>query len=115
MPWLVAVEEGEVIGYAYAAKWNERCAYRFSVEVTIYVSPASVAKGWGTMLYTRLFAQLKDRSIHAVIGVIALPNPASIALHEKFGMKKVGHLEEVGFKFNNWVDVGFWQKQKHAE
>ena len=72
------------------------------------------SKGWGTKLYETLFAQLKDCSVHSVIGVIALPNPASIALHEKFGMEKVGHFKKVGFKFNKWVDVGYWQSQKNA-
>ncbi|MCG8426898.1 MAG: N-acetyltransferase family protein [Chromatiales bacterium] len=109
LPWLVAEVDGEVIGYAYASEWSGRCAYRYSVEVTVYLSNASVSKGWGTKLYAALFAQLRDRSIHTVIGAIALPNPASIALHEKLGMKKVAHFEEVGFKFDKWIDVGYWQ------
>ena len=113
LPWLVA-EDGagnsaEVIGYAYASKWKGRCAYRHTVEVTVYLSKAATAKGWGTKLYQALFNELKQLSIHATIGGISLPNEASIALHEKLGMKKVAHFKEVGFKFGQWVDVGYWQ------
>lgn len=109
LPWLVAEEDGAIVGYAYASKWKGRCAYRYSVECAVYFSPSSVSKGWGTKLYDALFAVLREKSIHVVIGGIALPNPASVALHEKLGMKKVAHFSEVGFKFDRWLDVGYWQ------
>ena len=110
LPWLVAEnEQGEVLGYAYATKWRERFAYRFSVEVTVYVSPNHGGKGLGTKLYDALFETLRQSEVHSVIGGITLPNPASVALHEKFGMHKVAHFEEVGFKFDKWQDVGYWQ------
>lgn len=109
LPWLVAENDNEIVGYAYASKWKGRCAYRYSVEVTVYLSHLATSQGWGSQLYQQLFKQLKQTSVHAAIGGIALPNDASIALHEKFGMKKVAHFEEVGFKFNQWVDVGYWQ------
>ena len=110
LPWLVAENDiGKVIGYAYASKWRERFAYRFSVEVTVYLSPNSLGKGVGTQLYEALFSELKNCSIHSVIGGITLPNQASVALHEKFGFTKVAHFKEVGFKFNQWNDVGYWQ------
>jgi len=110
LPWLVAEsEKGTVVGYAYASKWRERFSYRFSVEVTVYLSPDAKQKGIGSKLYEGLFAELKSRSIHTVIGGITLPNPASIALHEKFKMKQVAHFKDVGFKFNQWLDVGYWQ------
>ena len=109
LPWLVAEEEGSVLGYAYASEWKGRCAYRFSVEATVYLSPDVASRGWGTKLYTALLDELKRCSIHVVLGGIALPNPASIALHEKLGFEKVAHFTEVGFKFNEWVDVGYWQ------
>jgi len=110
LPWLIAEDErSKVIGYAYASKWRERFAYRFSVEITVYLSPNSSGNGIGTKLYQALFSELKLRSIHSVIGGITLPNQASIALHEKFGLKKVAHFKEVGFKFNQWLDVGYWQ------
>lgn len=109
LPWLVAENEGEILGYAYASKWKGRCAYRYSVESTVYLAPSATSAGWGTRLYEALFSRLKEQSVHVVIGGIALPNPASVALHEKFGMEKVAHFKEVGYKFDQWVDVGYWQ------
>ena len=109
LPWLVAEDKGEVVGYAYASKWGGRCAYRHSVEATVYLNHNLQSKGWGTKLYSALFETLKERSVHVVIGGISLPNDASVALHEKFGMEKVAHFKEVGFKFGEWVDVGYWQ------
>jgi phosphinothricin acetyltransferase len=108
LPWFVAESDGVIRGYAHANKWKGRCAYRYTVEVTAYLSHLETSRGWGTSLYNSLFAELKNKSTHAVIGGIALPNPASIALHEKFGMTKVGQFNEVGYKFNQWVDVGYW-------
>jgi L-amino acid N-acyltransferase YncA len=110
LPWLVAEESGEVVGYAYASKWKARVAYRFSVESSVYLSTTAAGRGWGTRLYSALFDELKQRGAHAVIGGVALPNHASVALHEKLGMRKVAHFEEVGFKFGKWIDVGYWQK-----
>lgn len=109
LPWFVAEERGEVIGYAYAIAWKERAAYKHSVEVTVYLSCERGAKGWGTKLYEAVFLALKNTSVHVVIGGITLPNPASVALHEKFGMKKVAHFKAVGYKLNQWLDVGYWQ------
>ena len=109
LPWLVAEEKGNVIGYAYATKWRIRSAYRFSVESTVYLEPNSIGKGIGSMLYSELLSVLKKTGIHAVMGGIALPNPSSIALHEKFGFKKVAQFIEVGIKFEKWIDVGYWQ------
>jgi phosphinothricin acetyltransferase len=109
LPWLVLEHDGTVQGYAYASKWKARSAYRFSVEATVYLAPGAVGAGRGAQLYRVLLAQLKEAGFHAVIGGIALPNPASIALHQKFGMRKVAHFNEVGFKFGQWLDVGYWQ------
>lgn len=109
LPWLVAEQAGRVVGYAYAAKWQSRSAYRFSAEVTVYLGPEDTGRGIGSNLYAELFPILQARGIHAVIGGIALPNEASVALHEKFGMRKVAHYHEVGFKFGRWIDVGYWQ------
>jgi L-amino acid N-acyltransferase YncA len=111
LPWLVAEDGGVVIGYAYARKWNVRSAYRHTVETTVYLSNSSVSKGWRTKLYTALFDNLRHNSIPVVIGGITLPNPASIALHVKFGMKQVAHFKEVGYKFGQWLDVGYWQTE----
>jgi L-amino acid N-acyltransferase YncA len=109
LPWLVAEREGKVVGYAYASQWRARSAYRFSVEVTVYLDPGYPRRGIGSRLYEALLPELKTRGIHAALGVIALPNEASVALHEKFGFAKVAHLREVGLKFDRWVDVGYWQ------
>jgi phosphinothricin acetyltransferase len=109
LPWLVAEEEGRVIGYAYATKWKARSAYRYSVESTVYLSPAAAGKGCGTRLYAELIAFLRKGNCHAIMGGIVQPNEASVALHEKLGFRKVAHFPEVGFKMNRWLDVGYWQ------
>jgi len=93
----------------HASKWKGRCAYRFSVEATVYLKTGKLGKGIGTKLYTALLNDLRKRNIHAVIGGIALPNKESQYLHEKFGFKKVAHFTEVGYKFNKWIDVGYWE------
>ena len=109
LPWLVSEEDGKLTGYCYAAKWKERSAYRHSVESTVYLHPAFTGKGKGSELFAALLAELRTREIHCVIGGVALPNPASIALLEKFGLHQVAHFREVGFKFGQWIDVGYWQ------
>lgn len=107
--WVVALERDEVVGYAYAAPWKARSAYRFSVEITVYVKPGLGRRGIGGRLYGTLFPRLEARGTHAILAGIALPNEASVALHERFGMKKVAHFEQTGFKFGKWIDVGYWQ------
>jgi L-amino acid N-acyltransferase YncA len=109
LPWLVAEVDGVIAGYAYATKWRVRHAYRFSVESTVYLAPESAGKGIGTALYRALLDLLREGGYHLVIGGITLPNEASIALHEKMGFEKVAHYSEVGFKFQRWIDVGYWQ------
>jgi len=108
-PWFVFEKDGELLGYAHASLWKSRCAYQNSVESTVYLRPKAFGKGIGSKLYDRLLTELKLLGFHAVIGGIALPNEASIALHEKFGFEKIGHFKEVGNKFNQWIDVGYWQ------
>lgn len=109
LPWLVAQRDGELLGYAYAGLWRERHAYRFSAESSVYVAHDAGVRGVGSALYAQLFDLLRLAGYHTVLGVIALPNAASIALHEKFGMRQVAHFKEVGFKFGRWHDVGNWQ------
>jgi len=109
LPWLVVEEAGSITGYAYATRWKGRSAYRYSAESTIYLAPSSTGRGVGTRLYGALLDDLRSRSLHVVIGGIALPNQASVALHERLGFSKVAHYKEVGFKFSRWIDVGYWQ------
>jgi phosphinothricin acetyltransferase len=109
LPWLVFEQDGVVAGYAYATLWRVRAAYRFSVESSIYVSPDMPGRGIGSALYRALIGELRHRGAHAVIGGIAQPNPASVALHEKLGFEKVAHFKQVGRKFDRWVDVGYWE------
>lgn len=108
-PWLVAEVEGQVAGYCYAYRWHTRSAYRHTAEITVYLDPAFTGQGLGTALYQALFAALGHMHIRFVIGGISLPNPASVALHTRMGMRKVAHFEQVGFKFGQWLDVGYWQ------
>jgi phosphinothricin acetyltransferase len=75
----------------------------------VYLAPEHGNRGIGSALYAELLAALRGSGLHAAIGGIALPNDASVALHEKFGFKKVAHFEQTGFKFNRWIDVGYWQ------
>jgi L-amino acid N-acyltransferase YncA len=109
IPWLVLEEGDTILGYAYAGPWKGRCAFRYSVESSVYLDPSTTGRGLGTKLYARLIKQLKRRSIHAVIAGITLPNEASVALHEKHGFIKVGHFRDVGWKFERWLDVGYWE------
>ncbi|WP_049630708.1 arsinothricin resistance N-acetyltransferase ArsN1 family B [Cellvibrio sp. pealriver] len=109
-PWLVCEVQGEVIGYAYASKWKDRSAYRHTAEVTVYLHPDNTSKGIGTGLYTELIAQLKQQGMHMLLACIALPNTASENIHEKFGFAQAAHFPQVGFKFNHWIDIGYWQK-----
>lgn len=108
-PWLVFEEGDELLGYAYAGPWHKRAAYRFSAETSVYLAPTAVGKGIGTQLYEVLLDRLREQGIHMVIGGVALPNPASVRLHEKMGFEKAAHYKEVGWKMGRWIDVGYWQ------
>lgn len=109
LPYLVAEEDGRVVGYSYASQWRTRAAYRYTVESTVYLDPAHKGIGLGTALCRALLEELKSRNIHVVLGSITLPNPSSVALHEKLGFIKAAEHHEVGFKFDRWLDVGFWE------
>jgi phosphinothricin acetyltransferase len=109
LPWLVWEIEGRILGYAYAASWKGRAAYRHSVESSIYLAKHATGQGLGSRLYEALIADVRQRGLHCVIGGAALPNPASAALHEKLGFSKVAEFREVGFKFGRWIDVAYWE------
>lgn len=108
-PWIVWQEDDKVLGYAYASSWRSRRAFRYSVETTVYVDLAHQGKGIGEKLYRELVTAMRAGGFHSALGCLALPNDPSVGLHEKLGFAKVAHMREAGWKFNRWVDVGFWE------
>jgi phosphinothricin acetyltransferase len=108
-PWLVADDEGMLLGYAFGSQWMRRSGYRNSVETAVYVAKDRMREGLGPKLYSALIEKLKGAGFHCASAGIALPNPASVAFHEKLGFRKVGELQEVGRKFGQWINVGYWE------
>lgn len=109
LPWIVSEIDDRIIGYAYASLWRTRAAYRYTVETTVYIDQNYRGKGYGKQLYSALIERLRQSDIHTAIAVIALPNDESVGLHEGLGFKKVAQFHEVGFKFDRWIDDGFWE------
>jgi L-amino acid N-acyltransferase YncA len=108
-PWLVAVSErSEILGYAYATKHRERAAYRWSVDFAVYLAPSAKGRGIGTELYNALVAICRLLGYHRAFAGIALPNDASVRLHEKVGFHPIGVYQRVGYKLGKWHDVGWW-------
>jgi L-amino acid N-acyltransferase YncA len=109
LPWLVAEVEARVVGYAYAGRWKARSAYRHTVETTVYLERGQQGRGIGTSLYAALLPILRAQGMHVAIGGAALPNDASVALHQKLGFERVATFHQVGFKHGRWVDVAYWE------
>jgi len=109
LPWLVCDREGEVLGYAYASRHRSRAAYQWSVDVSVYVHSGQRRSGIGRGLYRSLFEMLVMQGYFNAYAGIALPNPASVGLHEAVGFQPVGVYREVGYKLGAWHDVGWWQ------
>lgn len=107
---LVATHDGKVVGYATSSRFRPKPAYDTSVEMTIYLHPSATGGGIGTALYERLFAELRDEPLHRAYAIIALPNPASVALHRRFGFVEIGTMTEVGRKYDQWWDVLMMQR-----
>ena len=107
--WLVAEDGGQILGYAYGCPHRERAAYRWATEVSVYIDPRHQRQGAGTALYKALFGQLAERGYRIALAGIALPNDASVALHESLGFVPLGIYRRIGFKFGAWWDVGWWQ------
>lgn len=108
-PWLVAEEGSRILGFAYANRFRERAAYAWVVETTIYGAMGTERRGIGRALYAPLLDRLKAQGYVAAIGAIALPNPASVALHEAMGFVYAGTYPKIGYKLGGWHDVGLWQ------
>lgn len=107
-PWLVYEKDRKIIGYAYAIEWKKRSAYKYTVESSIYLDSNFIGRGYGEELYIELLNRLSNYDFHSIIACITIPNPASTRLHEKLGFKKVGEFIEVGYKHQQWLDVGYW-------
>jgi len=109
LPWLVAEDEDGFLGYAVANPFKSRCGFPDYLETTIYLAPEAGGRGLGSLLYSALLDRIRSSGIRGVIAEIALPNPASVALHEKLGFVQAGLLKGVGSKFGKRIDVGTWQ------
>lgn len=110
-PWLIAEEDGRPLGFASSSPFRTRRAYRWTVETGIYLVSRAQGRGLGQALLSRLLELLERQGYVAAIGAVALPNPASIALHEKLGFAHTGTYRGVGFKLGEWLDVGLWHKE----
>ena len=109
-PWLVAEEDGRLLGYAASSAFRTRRAYRWSVETGVYLAADAQGRGIGRELLGGLLELLERQGFVAAIGAIALPNPASVRLHERLGFVYAGAYRGTGFKMGEWLDVGLWQK-----
>jgi phosphinothricin acetyltransferase len=105
---IVAELDGTAVGYAYSARYRPRLAYARTKETSVYLAPDAAGRGLGRALYDDLLTRLRSDGMHVALGVIALPNEASEALHRAFGFERVGVLPEVGNKFDRWIDTAFW-------
>ena len=109
-PYLVAEEDGEILGYAYAMSFHERIAYQWTVEVSVYLAENIRGKGVGKKLYLQLEELLKNQGIKTLTACITYPGSGSIEFHEKLNFEKVAHFKKVGFKLDAWHDVVWYQK-----
>ena len=110
-PWLVLVDGGRVVGYAYASAHHERAAYRWAVDVAVYVDSGHHGRGAGRRLYEALLELLCRQGLRIACAGIALPNDASVGLHRALGFEHVGTYREIGWKAGAWRDVAWWQLQ----
>ncbi len=107
--FLVAERAGRLAGYASAGRFRDRAAYRWTAEASFYVAPGERRGGIGGALREALLGELRDRGYRSAVGIVTLPNPASVALLERGGFRQAGVLERAGFKLGRWWDVGLWQ------
>ncbi len=110
-PWIVGeAGDGALLGYAYAARFRDRPAYRFTVETSVYLRAGAAGRGLGRRLYEPLLAILEAQGFTQAIAAITLPNDPSVRLHERLGFERAGTYRQVGWKFGAWHDVGLWQR-----
>ena len=110
---LVATDGDELLGYASSSAHRPKPSYRTSVETSVYLAPQAHGRRIGTRLYTELFARLADEDVHRALAGVALPNPASVALHRRMGFTEVGTFDEVGHKFGKYWSVLWFQRPLH--
>jgi phosphinothricin acetyltransferase len=108
LPWLVAESEGQVVGYAYASRHRDRASYRWSADCSVYLAPSQRGRGIGRLLYQRLVPELRELGYVSLFAGIALPNPASVGLHQAIGFRLLGVYPNVGFKLGRWHEVAWW-------
>lgn len=108
-PAWVCEEDGKIVGYCYAHEWKVKKAYSTTAETTIYLHPDYPGKGYGKLLMNRLIDDCRNRSFHALIACITIPNEPSVRLHEKLGFEQVSCFREVGRKFDRWLDVADYE------
>ncbi len=108
-PWLVAERGGEIVGYTYAGKHSQRAAYRWTVDVTVYVRGGERRSGVGRRLYQALLGTLQQQGYRSAFAEIVLPNPGSAHLHEAMGFQHIGVHKDIGYKLGRWQDIGYWR------
>lgn len=108
-PWLVADRNGEVVGYAYAGKHSQRAAYRWTVNVTVYVRGQERGGGVGRSLYRVLLATLREQGFRSAFAEVVMPNPGSARLHEAMGFEHIGTHKDIGHKLGRWHDIAYWR------
>jgi phosphinothricin acetyltransferase len=110
-PWIAGeAEDGTLLGFAYAARFRDRPAYRFTIETSVYLRSGAAGRGLGRRLYEPLLATLEARGFTQAVAAVTLPNAASERLHERLGFERAGTYRQVGWKLGAWHDVGLWQR-----
>jgi L-amino acid N-acyltransferase YncA len=111
LPWVGCEDDGRLVGFAYAGRFRPKRAYEPTVETTIYLHHEAGGRGLGRLLYGALLDRVGAGGFHTAVAGVTLPNPASVALHERLGFTPVGVFGEVGHKLGRWHDVGFWLRR----
>lgn len=108
--WIIKEIKGIVVGYAYANQFRQRSAFIYSLETSVYIDIDEKSKGYGKDLYKEIINRAKNNGYRVLIGVISVPNKISVKIHKNLGFEKKGEISNVGYKFNKWLDIEYWQK-----